>query len=64
VLSEELREGLRVRVNTSSTLELVGKVGTVSQTFGDPSYKAVEVRFDGGGSELFWHYQLEPEGKG
>jgi hypothetical protein len=50
---------MRVRVNADSTADPAGRVGTVTQTYGDPEYRAVEVRFDGGGIGLFWHHQVE-----
>ena len=58
-MSQEIREGMRVRVSGSSTRKLNGKLGRVTQTFGNPSYLAVEVAFDDGSSDLFWHHQVD-----
>lgn len=58
-MSESIREGMRVQVNDSDTTHQVGKVGTVTQTYGDLSFRAVEVSFDSGGSGLYWYYQLD-----
>lgn len=58
-MSEGIREGMRVQVNDSDTTQQAGKIGTVTQTYGDPSFRAVEVSFDSGGSSLYWYYQLD-----
>lgn len=50
---------MRVQISHSDIPKQVGQVGTVTQTYGDPSFRAVEVSFDDGESGLFWHYQLE-----
>lgn len=50
---------MRVQVSTIGARNFAGQVGTVTQTYGDREYLAVEVRFDSGGCGLFWHYQLE-----
>jgi hypothetical protein len=36
-----------------------GRVGTVEKAWGSPHYTAVQVRLDGGGSELLWHHEVE-----
>ncbi len=60
VRSEEAHVGARVKVVEDFRIpELRGMIGTVKQTYGDPSYRALEVRLDGGRSELFWHHELE-----
>jgi hypothetical protein len=57
---EEAYPGARVRVRGSYRKpELRGTVGTIVKRWGKPSYAAVEVRFDGGRSELFWRHELE-----
>ena len=35
-----------------------GRVGTIERTYGHPDYLAVDVLFDDGSVELYWHYQL------
>ncbi len=59
--SEEARIGLRVRVSDSYRKpELRGAVGTIVQRYGHPNYLALDVRFENGRSELFWHHELDP----
>ena len=36
-----------------------GRLGTIVQTYGHPEYLAVDVRFEDGSVELYWHYQLQ-----
>jgi hypothetical protein len=59
--SEEICTGLSVRVSSSSgsAQKQNGKVGTVVHIYGNPSYVAVDVAFDDGSSDLFWHYQVD-----
>lgn len=52
---------MRVRVTGERTPDFAGRVGTVTQTYGDPEFRAAEVRFDRGGVHLFWHHQLEKD---
>ena len=59
VRSEELCEGMRVRVCAGEDPRLLGRVGTVTEAYGDPSYRAVEVRFGSAEVELLWFYELE-----
>ena len=57
---EEAYPGARVRVRGSYRKpELRGTLGTIVKRWGEPNYAAVEVRFDGGRSELFWRHELE-----
>jgi hypothetical protein len=35
-----------------------GRVGTVERTYGHPDYLAMDVRFEDGSVELFWHHEL------
>ncbi len=57
---EDAYPGARVRVRASyRKLELRGAIGTIVKRWGEPDYAAVEVRFDGGRSELFWRHELE-----
>lgn len=37
-----------------------GMVGTVTQIYGDSSYRAAEVTFEDGRTVLYWHFQIEP----
>ena len=59
--SEEICTGLSVRVSSSSgsAQKQNGKIGTVVHIYGNPSYVAVDVAFDDGSSDLFWHYQVD-----
>jgi hypothetical protein len=51
------REGKSARQLQKITAK--GAVGTIVRRWGKPNYAAVEVRFDGGRSELFWRHELE-----
>ena len=60
VLSEEacigkrrVREGARLR----STL--MTAVGTIEKRWDAPDYAALDVLFDDGNKQLFWHHELE-----
>jgi hypothetical protein len=56
----EARVGARVKVRSAyRKLRLRGAVGTVEKVWGEPLYAAVEVRLDGGGSELLWRHEVE-----
>jgi hypothetical protein len=58
--SEEARIGLRVRVREEHRAPHVrGKTGTVTHTWGDPLYLALDVLLDNGNESLFWHHELE-----
>lgn len=59
--TEEARVGVRVRVRPGYRKpELCGgAVGTIVKVWGAPNYAAVEVRFDGGRSELLWRHEVE-----
>ncbi len=48
-----------MRVCASEDPRLVGRVGTVTRAYGDPSYRALEVCFGRAEVELLWFYQLE-----
>ena len=52
---------MRVRVSADRAGDFAGRAGIVTQTYGDPEYRAAEVRFEGGGSGLFWYYQMEKD---
>ena len=57
--SPEIRTGTTVRVKGPMYPELIGEVGTVTNSYGHPDYLAFEVRLGDGRKVLFWHYQLE-----
>jgi hypothetical protein len=60
VTSEETYVGARVRVRPGyRKQELWGALGTIEKRWGPPHYAAVEVRLDGGRSELLWRHELE-----
>jgi len=42
---------------------LRGLIGTINQRYGDSSYVALEVLFENGQSELFWHHELSVVGR-
>jgi hypothetical protein len=58
--SEEARVGARVRVRPGyRKAELWGALGTIAKVWGSPHYAVVEVRLDGGRSELLWRHEVE-----
>lgn len=60
--SEEARVGVTVKVlDAPGRPALCGLVGTVEQIYGNPTYRALDVRLENGEHELFWHYELEYE---
>jgi hypothetical protein len=61
VLSEEAQIGKRVRVREDARLgpTLPASVGTIEKRWGDPNYTALDVLFDDGSLQLFWHHELE-----
>jgi hypothetical protein len=62
--SEEARVGARVRVRPGyRKSELWGALGTITKVWGAPHYAVVEVRLDGGRSELLWRHELEKIGE-
>lgn len=61
--SEQLTIGARVRIKNHRESRLQGLAGTVVQLYGDPNYRAAEVRLENGRSELFWHHELEEYGR-
>ena len=54
----QIRTGTTVRVKGTMYPELVGKTGTVINSYGHPGYLAFEVQLDDGGRILFWYHQL------
>lgn len=58
--SKEACVGARVRVRDGRKKpELWGQEGTISNRWGAPHYAVLEVRFEGGRSELFWPHEVE-----
>ena len=56
--SPQIRTGTRVRVKGTMNPELIGKTGTVINSYGHPSYLAFEVQLDDGRRDLLWYHQL------
>ena len=62
--SEGASVGMRVRVKKAYRKpKLRGAVGTIVQSYGHPDCLALEVRLEGGSSQLFWHHELEEAGE-
>ena len=60
MISEDVQIGMLVSVSKGCrNPNMRGRIGTVSQRYGDVSYAAFEVRFGRNESELFWHHELE-----
>jgi hypothetical protein len=59
MLSKEVLVGKRVQVGDGAHYG-PGMVGTVTQVYGHPRYKAAEVTFEDGRTVLYWHFQIEP----
>ena len=57
--SREARIGTSVGVLDVGRQLGKGRVGTIVRTYGLPDYLAVDVRFEDGSVELYWHYQLQ-----
>ena len=52
--------GMRVRVQVEyRDPQRRGLVGTIQKRYGVPEYRAFEVLFSDGQTELFWDHQLE-----
>ena len=34
------------------------RIGTIEQTYGHPEYLAMDVRFEDGSVDLYWHHEL------
>jgi hypothetical protein len=65
MLSEEMQIGKRVRVRHNHRMTTwSGQEGTIAKSWGDPTYSALDVDFDDGRSELFWHHELEDSDAG
>jgi hypothetical protein len=60
MMSEEACVGMRVRVRDSlPRTDLRGKEGTIAGRWVSPHYLALDVLLDDGGTQLFWHHELE-----
>ena len=60
MLSEEALIGKRVRVREDHrTSHWRGREGTITKRWGDPNYTALDIVFDDGDQQLFWHHELE-----
>ena len=60
MISEEALIGMRVRVRDSLLrADLRGLEGTITRRWGSPHYLALDVLLDDGGTQLFWHHELE-----
>lgn len=59
VLSKAVRIGIPVQIGDNAHYGS-GAVGTVTQVYGDPAYRAAEVTFEDGRTVLYWHFQIEP----
>jgi len=57
--SNEVRTGTSVQVLDGGRRTGKGRVGTVETTYGHPDYLAMDVRFEDGSVELFWHHELK-----
>lgn len=61
--SDEAVVGKRVRVRPGYQRQRFrGASGTIRERYGDPEYVALDVEFEDGGCELFWHHELEEAG--
>ena len=57
---EDARIGTSVLVQLDYTKpDRRGSVGTIKKRYGTPDYRAFEVQFPDGKTELFWDHQLE-----
>ena len=58
--SEEAVIGARVRLDESELRSAWrGLKGTISGRWGNPEYPALDVLFEDGRTQLFWHHELE-----
>jgi hypothetical protein len=56
--SHEARIGTLVGVLDGAKRPEEGRIGTVERTYGHPDYLAMDVRFEDGSVELYWHHEL------
>ena len=58
--AQKAHVGARVRIRPDYRKpNLRGAVGTIKKVWGPPQYGAVEVRFEGGTTELLWRHEVE-----
>ena len=57
--SREARVGTLVRLLDGEKRDGKGCVGMVERTYGHPDYLAMDVRFEDGSVELFWHHEFK-----
>ena len=55
--AEDLRVGMRVRVNAGAP-DRLGQLGKVEGGYGHRDHRALEVRFADGLAQLLWRHQL------
>ena len=56
--SSEARTGTLVRLLDGGRRGGKACVGMVERTYGHPDYLAMEVHFEDGSTELYWHHEL------
>jgi hypothetical protein len=57
---EEAQIGKRVRVrNDHRKSDFRGRQGIIAESWGDPTYPALDVLLDDGVWQLFWYHELE-----
>ena len=56
--SQQIRTGTTVRVKGPMNPELIGKTGTVINSYGHPNYLAFEVQLEDGRKVLLWYHEL------
>lgn len=60
MISEEAFVGRKVRVRDNcGDAKMRGEIGTITKTWGDPHYLALDVLLDDGILRLFWCHELE-----
>lgn len=61
--SQDAKIGTRVRISGHfREPEMRGMTGVVLKRYGREEYLALDVLLDAGGSQLFWHHELEEAG--
>ena len=60
--SREALVGTPVRLLDGERRPGGGCVGTIERTYSHPDQLAADVRFEDGGSGLYWHHELAKEG--
>ena len=57
--SHEVRIGMLVGVLDGAKRPGKGRIGTIENTYGHPTYLAMDVKFEDGSVELYWYHELE-----